>query len=263
MLHKTYYPYNVIITCMYNRRALKYHLSVPQAVRTILASNNLYFQALSSGITNYTALAQKIKTEVEKITGIEVQIGTIVVAIKRFADTLIKEQEKEDKPNINDRIGGARMSLTGSIIDVDFEDREFDEISNILEEFFENESGSYNIFQTNKQLKLFAEDIEEIRNVVSTASKRFDGKIKEGLSKITITLPSSAASVSALDSSDEERQRLGQKRDYNMLSLVSDVLYNNQISLYNAFFASNEIVLILNNKDAAKAYELLRANIST
>jgi hypothetical protein len=246
---------------MYNRRALQYHQSVPQALRAILASNNLYFQALSSGITNYTALAQKIKTEVEKITGIEVQIGTIVVAIKRFADTLIKEQENEDKPYINDRIGGARMSLTGSIIDVDFEDREFDEISNILEEFFENESGSYNIFQTNKQLKLFAEDIEEIRNIVSTASKRFDGKIKEGLSKITITLPSSAAS--ALDSSDEERQRLSQKPDYNMLSLVSDVLYNNQISLYNAFFASNEIVLILNNKDAAKAYELLRANIST
>jgi len=204
-----------------------------------------------------------LQTEVEKITGIEVQIGTIVVAIKRFADTLIKEQEKEDKPDINDRIGGARMSLTGSIIDVDFEDREFDEISNILEEFFENESGSYNIFQTNKQLKLFAEDIEEIRNVVSTASKRFDGKIKEGLSKITITLPSSAASVSALDSSDEERQWLSQKPDYNMLSLVSDVLYNNQISLYNAFFAPNEIVLILNNKDAAKAYELLRAKIST
>jgi len=248
---------------VYNRRALQYHQSVPQAVRTILASNNLYFQALSSGITNYTALAQKIKTEVEKITGTEIQIGTIVVAIKRFADTLIKEQEKEDKPDLDDRIGGARMSLTGSIIDVDFEDREFDEISNILEEFFENESGSYNIFQTNKQLTLFAEDIEEIRNIVSTASKRFDGKIKEGLSKITITLPSSAASASTLNSSDEERQWLSQKPDYNMLSLVSDVLYNNQISLYNAFFAPNEIVLILNNKDAAKAYELLRANIST
>jgi hypothetical protein len=248
---------------MYNRRALQYHLSVPQAVRTVLTSNNLYFQALSSGIANYTALAQKIKTEVEKITGIEVQIGTIVVAIKRFADTLIKEHEKEDKQDINARIGGARMSLTGSIIDVDFEDREFDEISDILDEFLEKESGSYNIFQTNKQLKLFAEDIEEIRNIVSTASKRFDGKIKEGLSKITITLPSSAASASALDSSDEERQRLSQKPDYNMLSLVSDVLYNNQISLYNAFFASNEIVLILNNKDAAKAYELLRATIST
>ncbi|HJT49285.1 MAG TPA: hypothetical protein VJ729_13965 [Nitrososphaeraceae archaeon] len=248
---------------MYNRRALEYHLSVPQAVKTILASNNLYFQALSSGIANYTALAQKIKIEVEKITGIEVQIGTIVVAIKRFADTLIKEQEKEDKQYINDRMSGARLSLTGSIIDVDFEDTAYDEISNILDEYFEKESGSYNIFQTNKQLRLFAEDIEEIRHIVSTASKRFDGKIKEGLSKITITLPSSAVSASALDLSHEERERLRQKPDYNILSLVSDVLYNNQISLYNAFFDSNEIVLILNNKDAAKAYELLRANIST
>ena len=187
---------------MYDRRALEYHQSVPQAIRTILASNNLYFQALLSGIANYTALAQKIKPAVEEITGIEVQMGTIVVAIKRFADTLIKEQEKEDKPDINNLMGGARMSLTGSIIDIDFSDKEFDEIFNLLDEVFENESGSYNLIQTNKQLTLFAEDIEEIRNIVSTASKRFDGKIKEGLSKITITLPSSAAS--AIDSSDEE-----------------------------------------------------------
>ena len=98
---------------MYDRRALEYHQSVPQAIRTILASNNLYFQALLSGIANYTALAQKIKPAVEEITGIEVQMGTIVVAIKRFADTLIKEQEKEDKPDINNLMGGARMSLTG------------------------------------------------------------------------------------------------------------------------------------------------------
>ena len=92
-----------------------------------------------------------------------------MVAIKRFADTLIKEQEKEDKPDINDRIGGARMSLTGSIIDVDFEDREFDD-SNILGEFFENESGSY---QTNKQLKLFAEDLKLLAYVNDQGSLRF------------------------------------------------------------------------------------------
>jgi hypothetical protein len=148
------------------------------------------------------------------------------------------------------------MSLTGSIIDIDFNYKEFDEIFDMLDEVFENDSGSYNLIQTNKQLTLFTEDIEEIRNIVSTASKRFDGKIKEGLSKITITLPSSTASAS----SDKEPQH--QKPYYNMLSLVSDVLYNNQITLYNAFFALNEIVLILNDKDAARAYELLRAKIS-
>ena len=228
------------------------HLSVPQAVRTVLVSNNMYLQALSSGIANYTALAQKIKTKVEKITGIEVQLGTIVVAIKRFADALNKEQQEKDKLIINYSLQGARMSLTGSIIDVDFEDREFDEISNILDEFFEKESGSYNIFQTNKQLRLFAEDIEEIRKIASIASKKFDGKITEGLSKIRIILPSYG----------EEQQ---QQPDpyYNVLFLVSDILHDNQIPLHNAFFDRNEIVLILNDEDAAKAYELLRAKMST
>src|ERR687887_1406906 len=113
------------------------HISVPHAVRTVLLANNVYIQALSSGIANYTALAQKIKREVEKIIGIEVQLGTIVVAIKRFADTLNKQQQEKDKLIINYSLQGARMSLTGSIIDVDFEDREFGEISNILDEFLE------------------------------------------------------------------------------------------------------------------------------
>ena len=228
------------------------HLSVPQAVRTVLVSNNVYLQALSSGIANYTALAQKIKTKVEKITGIEVQLGTIVVAIKRFADSLNKEQQEKDKLIINFSLQGARMSLTGSIIDVDFEDRGFDEISNILDEFFEKESGGYNIFQTNKQLRLFAEDLEEIRKIASIASKKFDGKITEGLSKIRITLPSYS----------EERQEQPNPY-YNILFLVSDILHDNQIPLHNAFFDRNEIVLILNDKDAARAYELLRAKMST
>jgi len=166
-------------------------------------------------------------------------------------DTLNKERQEKDKLIINYSLQGARLSLTGSIIDVDFEDRAFDEISNILDEFFEKESGSYNIFQTNKQLRLFAEDIEEIRKIASIASKKFDGKIIEGLSKIRVTLPSSS----------EELQQPNPY--YNILFLVSDILHDNQIPLHNAFFDRNEIVLILSDKDAARAYELLRAKMST
>jgi hypothetical protein len=42
-------------------------VSVPQATKEILFSNNLYLQALLSGIANYTALAEKIKPDVEKL----------------------------------------------------------------------------------------------------------------------------------------------------------------------------------------------------
>jgi hypothetical protein len=223
--------------------------SVPHAIREVLSSNTLYLQALKSGIANYTALAQRIKSDVETIVGSQVNVGTIVVAIKRFADILEKEkQDEEKKPITTHPMNGARMSLTGSIIDIDF-DRELDELSNILDEVFEKESG-YNLFQTNKQLRLFTEDIDEIRNIVSTASKKFDFKLKEGLSKITINFPSSTSYNN-------------EQTPYNdVLSLVSDVLYNNQIPLYNAFLAPNETVLILKNKDAARAYELLRAKIT-
>ena len=223
--------------------------SVPHAIREVLSSNTLYLQALKSGIANYTALAQRIKSDVETIVGSQVNVGTIVVAIKRFADILEKEkQDEEKKPSNTHPMNGARMSLTGSIIDIDF-DRELDELSNILDEVFEKESG-YNLFQTNKQLRLFTEDIDEIRNIVSSASKKFDFKLKEGLSKITINFPSSTSYNN-------------EQTSYNdVLSLVSDVLYNNQIPLYNAFFAPNETVLILKNKDAARAYELLRAKIT-
>jgi hypothetical protein len=218
--------------------------SVPHAIREVLSSNTL-----KSGIANYTALAQRIKSDVETIVGSQVNVGTIVVAIKRFADILEKEKiDKEKKPINTHPMNGARMSLTGSIIDIDF-DRELDELSNILDEVFEKESG-YNLFQTSKQLRLFTEDIDEIRNIVSTASKKFDFKLKEGLSKITINFPSSTSYNN-------------EQTPYNdVLSLVSDVLYNNQIPLYNAFFAPNETVLILKNKDAARAYELLRAKIT-
>ncbi len=223
--------------------------SVPHAIREVLSSNTLYLQALKSGIANYTALAQRIKSDVETIVGSQVNVGTIVVAIKRFADILEKEKrDEEKKPSTTHPMNGARLSLTGSIIDIDF-DRELDELSNILDEVFEKESG-YNLFQTNKQLRLFTEDIDEIRNIVSTASKKFDFKLKEGLSKITINFPSSTSYNN-------------EQTPYNdVLSLVSDVLYNNQIPLYNAFFAPNETVLILRNKDAARAYELLRAKIT-
>jgi hypothetical protein len=78
--------------------------------------------------------------------------------------------------------------------------------------------------------------------------------MRAGLSKITITLPSPVGAKS---------NEGIQKDPYNLLSVVSDVLYKNQIKLRDAFFTPNEIVLILNEKDAARAYELLRAKIVT
>src|SRR5215469_2611931 len=228
-------------------------VSVPQAIKEILFSNNLYLQALLAGIANYTALAQKIKPDVEKITASEVNIGTIVVAIKRLVDNL-QSKRNADKISADNEypiVEDVRMSLTGGIIDVDFNESKFDQFSFIIDELFEKETNhKYSLFQTDKQIRLLLDDVEEIRNTAVRASKKFDGKIRDGLSKITITIPS------LLKNNKNDRRTY-----HRFISSVSDIIYNSRIELQDAFYTPNEIVLVLNDKDAARAYELLRAKI--
>jgi hypothetical protein len=138
------------------------------------------------------------------------------------------------------------MSLTDSIIDIDFQkennDDDNDALARILDEFFEQDS-SYNLFQTDSHFSLLTEDADEIRRMVSGTIQKFDGRIREGLSKITVSL------------TPDDPSR------YHILSLVSNILYNHQIPLHSAFFTTNEMVLILSDKDAAKAYDLIRMKL--
>jgi hypothetical protein len=204
-------------------------------------------QALVLGIANYTALAERIKPDIERLTGSKVNLNTIVVAIKRFADALEKKNMQQENSGTHLTAAKAKMSLTGSIIDIDFQkeknnDNDNDTLASVLDEFFEQDS-RYNLFQTDTHFSLLTEDADEIRRIVANAIQKFDGKISEGLSKITVSL-----------TPDDQSP-------YHILSLVSNILYNHQIPIHSAFFTINEVVLILGDKDAAKAYDLIRMKI--
>lgn len=211
-------------------------MTVPEAARTVLANNNTYFHALELGIANYTALAERIKPEIEKLIGSKVNLNTIVVAIKRLADTL------DEKPDSKPLTPKAKLSLTGSIIDVSFQKENDEDLAAILDEFFDQDN-RYHLFQTDNHFTLLAEDVEDTRKIVTSALEKFDGKVSEGLSRISLSL------------NTEEQS------PYYLLSLISTILYNHRIPVHSAFFTPNEIVLILRNKDAAKAYDLIRMKI--
>ena len=217
--------------------------SVSHAIKEILYSNSLYINALETGIANYTALAIKIKPEVEKLTKSQVNINTIVVGIKRLAD-LIREKSYVSNDNL-ESLKGARISLTGSILDVDF-GMEIENMERILDLFDKDSDIRFNFFQTKNHIKLFVENINEIKKIFRDELKNQPDTIKEGLSMINITLPWSETEF---------------KKTYQLLSMISNILYDNQILLHNALFTPNEIVLIISEGDAAKAYELLRIKL--
>ena len=218
--------------------------SVSKAIKDILFSNSIYLNSLKLGIANYTALALKIKPEVDKTVASDVNINTIVVSIKRIADAI---QQNQDSDNIaqeeKENLAGARISLTGSIIDVEF-DKEMENIEKILELFDRESDIRFNIFQSKNHMNLFIENISEIKKIFDANSQIVThSKIKEGVSMITISLPWEETEL---------------RKTYQLLSIISNILYDNQIFLHNAFFTPNEIVLIINDIDAAKVYELLR-----
>ena len=275
-------------------------MTITQAIRHVLSTNEIYLRALQLGIANYTALAERIKSEVERLVGSTVNVGTVIVVIKRLADSLENERLESQQGHLphhiddkqtdgvqrnsteqtlakrNDTLfNGARMYLTDSIVDIglfriDDEDKFFnDEISEMLEEIVDKQA-RYSLFQTNKHLRLFAEDITEVRKLISVVSSKFNHRINEGLSRISITLPTTSRDNDNGKNDDpyfidtnrmDDNEHLKQN-PYNIMSKILNILYNNNIPLHDAFLTPNEIVLIMRNKDAARAYEIIRSNIS-
>jgi hypothetical protein len=234
--------------------------SVPQAIKEIIISNDFYLKAIKLGIVNYTALANKIHKDVESLTETNVNIGTIIVAIKRFADELNKadnylltfnnNQITESNHNQNESKdtlfslpqNDVRMTLIGSIIDINFnKDSAVNDIPEIIKNFSKDTVIDYNLIHTTKKLYIFTEDIQESRKIIGILKNKYNGNINDGLSKITLTL--------ANDDIISTR---------HILYHIFDMINNHKITLKNAFFTSKEIILILGESEAAKVYDLLR-----
>ena len=234
-------------------------VSVPQAVKEIILSNELYSKAIKSGIANYTAIANKIQKEVENTTGAKVNIGTIVVAIKRLADIIMTHGPHNPATHwkgINDGINqigttrrgriltpqDAKMKLTGSMIDVDLGNQDsFKTVNDMLDKLSQEDLFDFNLVRTAEKIRIVTEDMLNSRKIIASLTEDCQGKVTEGLSKITVTL--------FYEDLDEIRM---------LLFGIFDILGNHKIAIHNVFFTSNEIVLILERDQAIRAYDLLQ-----
>jgi predicted RecB family nuclease len=220
-------------------------LPVTQAVRHVLRKNRVYSQVLEMGIANLTALAQHIKPEVEMMVGSQVNTNTIVVAIKRLVDSIEQEKAIRKSHRAIPATNEVRMSLTDSVIDINCGLLESQDISAVLDQFFEKKDFSFNLYHTSKQFRLFA-DNKDAYNVIDQAiTKQFRHDKEKKLSKITISFST------------------GQQENLNsLLFTVSNIIYSSQIEIHSAFFTSSEIVLILEDRNATELYDSLRKELT-
>ncbi len=222
------------IECSYIYYMMSYRLSISDAVKSIIDENHCIYHCLRLGIINYTALANYIKPKVEKLVGSYINLNSLVVAIKRHADTL--EYRRELKP-IN-----AKISLLGRIIDLDLVDED-DEIDMLLDRLKEMDP-QLRIFRTYNMLRIFAEEAEDIEAIMERFARCITS-MNKGLAKISIKLPS------------------GSRVNQMLLTTIADTLYSNGISVHDAFFSHDEIMLVVDENDAGKAYDVLSRKLHT
>lgn len=214
------------------------NMSIPELVREIITRNRSIYDCLKMDLINYTALAVKIQPEIERILGSTVNLNTIVVAIKRYADSF------EIKENIKDEsvLKNARLSLTDGIMDIKFPMKDFAEMDtmSILDKFSKI-TNNYEFFRMSDSFRFLTEDMESIRQIFENVPNN-ESMFSTGLAKIRISIPSN-------------------QNQSDVVSYVAEILHYNGIELVNAFFSQESIIIILNEKDASRAYEILHLDI--
>ena len=211
-------------------------LSVPSVVREIITRNRSIHDCMAMDVINYTALAVKIQPEVEKQIGNAVQLNTIVVAIKRYADAFEKNEEVVDEPVLKD----ARLSMTDRIMGMQWTMKDLLD-QDMAKMFAEAEKGFSNseFFRLGDSFIVLADDTDVTRRIFQNFPK--ENLYSSGLAKIRIQVP--------------EQNRA------DILSFVTGILHQNSIELVDALFSRNGIVLFLKEDQAPLAYEKLRSEI--
>ena len=120
------------------------NMSIPEVVREIITRNRSIYDCMKMDMINYTALAVKIQPEIEKILGNSVNLNTVVVAIKRYADSFETKEEIKEEPVLRN----ARLSLTDGIMDIKFSINDSNEIDPmIILERFSKITNNYEFFR--------------------------------------------------------------------------------------------------------------------
>ncbi len=214
--------------------------SVPEAVREMLTRNYPVYQCLKMRVINFHSLAELIQPRVQEATGREATINTLVVAIKRFSDTL----DEIKTPDIFKALKNARMSLSSGIVDVTINapKTQFSKIVRDLSDVGGELSEFPHIFPLATSIKMILPTDDY--NAVKQKLGQFGvAKTQMNVAKLTLHLSPSA------------------EMNPGIASYITELLYRNGVNLYDAFLGYGDIIMVVDDKDGPPAYDILQREI--
>jgi hypothetical protein len=215
--------------------------TISEVVVDLLTRNHPVYQHIRMGLINYHALAARIKPTVDRITGRNVDVNTIVVIIKRFSDA----QSKLGLPPTMSVLRNSKMTLSSGVVDVTINPKREAFINELkrLAELSTELNERPHIFPLVSSIKIVA-DANDYEKLKEALKGRYPLKPRMKTAKITIRL------------SEEAEKSPG------IAAHITDLLYRNGINIIDAFIGYEDIILILDEPDGPRAYMILEEEAS-
>jgi hypothetical protein len=222
-----------------NGRLTERRLTISESVAAIITDNHLLYEALKLGIVNYHALADIMRPQVEAMAGRKASVASMVVAIKRFSDNLDGEGTE-----VTRILGDAKLSLVGRAADVTIEGKGAPTLK-ILADLLKISSkfvGSPNILQLPHSVKVLAEE-DDAALIKKELSAKYNVRVAGDAAKVVVRIPQKAEKVPGI------------------AAFLAELLYRNGISMLDMFYGFEDLLLVVDEKQGPKAYEVLSSKI--
>jgi hypothetical protein len=215
--------------------------TISAVVADLLMRNHPVYEHIRMGLINYHALAARIKPTVDRITGRDVNVNTIVVIIKRFSDA----QSKLGLPPTMSVLRNSKMTLSSGVVDVRINPKReafIGELKRLVELSAELNERPH-IFPLVSSIKIIS-DANDYEKLKAALKGRYPLKPRMKTAKITISLSEAA------------------QKSPGLAAYVTSLLYRNGITIIDAFLGYEDIILILDESDGPRAYTILEEETS-
>jgi len=213
-----------------------------EEVRQILTRNYAVYQCLKMKIINFHSLAELIQARVQEVTGRKASVNTLVVAIKRFSDSL-SDIKSLDTSRV---LRGARISLSSGIVDMTIKASrtQFPIIVKELTDAAGELSEFPHIFPLANSIKVIlpGADYDMVR-------------ARLGHLTVAVTQPNVAKLTLNLSPSAEMTPGIA--------SFITELLYRNGVNIFDAFLGYGDIIMVVDDRDGPLAYDILRKEIGS
>jgi hypothetical protein len=213
---------------------------VPEAAREILTRNYPVYQCLKMKLMNFHSLAEFIQPQVQQLVGKEASINTLVVAIKRFSDTLSNSKGSDASTVLKD----ARISLSSGIVDVTIRAprTQFSTVVKELSDAASELSEFPHIFPLSNSIKLIlpAEDYALVRRKLEHLRET---TTQANVSKLILNLSPRAEMTPGI------------------ASYITELLFRNGVNILDAFLGYGDIIMVVDDGNGPLAYDLLQGEI--